>query len=107
MARQPLRPAAAKGDDGKSGNGAGGLFSDLGAAFTSGTQKLTAGLSGGTQKLKRGSDSGKGSALDNSTVFVAGATGRLGARIVRELLSQGFKVRAGVRNMEKADVSPV
>jgi uncharacterized protein YbjT (DUF2867 family) len=36
-------------------------------------------------------------------VFVAGATGRLGARIVRELLGQGVKVRAGVRNLDKAD----
>lgn len=36
-------------------------------------------------------------------MFVAGATGRLGARIVRELLGQGFKVRAGVRSAEKAE----
>ena len=38
-------------------------------------------------------------------MFVAGATGRLGVRIVRELLAQGYKVRAGVRNAEKAEVS--
>ena len=36
-------------------------------------------------------------------MFVAGATGRLGARIVRELLGLGFRVRAGVRNADKAD----
>ena len=36
-------------------------------------------------------------------VFVAGSTGRLGARIVRELLGTGFKVRAGVRSAEKAE----
>ena len=36
-------------------------------------------------------------------MFVAGATGRLGARVVRELLGQGFRVRAGVRNLDKAD----
>jgi len=35
-------------------------------------------------------------------VFVAGATGRLGLRIVRELLLAGFKVRAGARNTDKA-----
>ena len=35
-------------------------------------------------------------------VFVAGATGRLGLRIVRELLQAGFKVRAGARNVSKA-----
>lgn len=37
-----------------------------------------------------------------SQVFVAGATGRLGLRIVRELLLAGFKVRAGARNTDKA-----
>jgi NAD(P)-dependent dehydrogenase (short-subunit alcohol dehydrogenase family) len=36
-------------------------------------------------------------------VFVAGATGRAGARIVRELLKAGFKVRAGARNVEAAE----
>lgn len=35
-------------------------------------------------------------------VFVAGATGRVGLRIVRELLLAGFKVRAGARNTDKA-----
>ena len=35
-------------------------------------------------------------------VFVAGATGRLGLRIVRELLLAGFKVRAAARNTQKA-----
>ncbi|KAK9817799.1 hypothetical protein WJX72_002337 [[Myrmecia] bisecta] len=39
---------------------------------------------------------------DPNTVFVAGATGRLGARIVRELLAQGLRVRAGARNVEQA-----
>lgn len=97
---QPVR--AAKGDDSKGAGG--GLLGELGAALSSGTQKLTAGLGAGTQKLKSGGSS-SGGALDNSTVFVAGATGRLGARIVRELLAQGFKVRAGVRNLDKADVS--
>ena len=33
---------------------------------------------------------------------MAGATGRLGLRIVRELLLAGFKVRAGARNTSKA-----
>ncbi|KAF5835146.1 hypothetical protein DUNSADRAFT_7821 [Dunaliella salina] len=36
------------------------------------------------------------------TVFVAGSTGRVGARIVRELLAQGYTVRAGARNVEGA-----
>ncbi|KAL5989987.1 hypothetical protein ACLOJK_010883 [Asimina triloba] len=35
-------------------------------------------------------------------VFVAGATGRTGRKIVEQLLSKGFSVRAGVINLEKA-----
>lgn len=35
-------------------------------------------------------------------VFVAGATGNTGKRIVNQLLQKGIKVRAGVRNLEKA-----
>ena len=38
-------------------------------------------------------------------VFVAGATGQTGKRIVKELLGQGFEVRAGVRDIEKAKQS--
>lgn len=36
-------------------------------------------------------------------VFVAGGSGRLGARIVRELLNRGFKVRVGVRDQAQGD----
>jgi uncharacterized protein YbjT (DUF2867 family) len=35
-------------------------------------------------------------------VFVAGATGRTGVRVVRELAAAGYTVRAGVRNTAKA-----
>ena len=37
------------------------------------------------------------------TVFVAGASGRLGIRIVYELAMAGYRVRAGVRSQDKAD----
>lgn len=35
-------------------------------------------------------------------VFVAGATGQTGKRIVNELLTKGYEVRAGVRDVAKA-----
>ncbi|MCL7039927.1 hypothetical protein MKW94_023119 [Papaver nudicaule] len=39
----------------------------------------------------------------DDVVFVAGATGKVGSRTVRELLKLGFQVRAGVRSAQKAD----
>ncbi|CAM6128952.1 unnamed protein product [Calypogeia fissa] len=53
-----------------------------------GTMKLP-----GTQRSRR---------KDNNVVFVAGATGKVGRRVVRELVQLGFTVRAGVRDVEKA-----
>eukprot|EP00242_Pyramimonas_sp_CCMP2087_P011901 CAMPEP_0198203606 /NCGR_PEP_ID=MMETSP1445-20131203/6910_1 /TAXON_ID=36898 /ORGANISM="Pyramimonas sp., Strain CCMP2087" /LENGTH=485 /DNA_ID=CAMNT_0043875065 /DNA_START=130 /DNA_END=1587 /DNA_ORIENTATION=+ len=38
----------------------------------------------------------------DKVVFVAGAAGRTGIRIVRELAASGFKVRAGVRSLTKS-----
>ncbi|KAK9267960.1 hypothetical protein L1049_010397 [Liquidambar formosana] len=35
-------------------------------------------------------------------IFVAGATGNTGKRIVEQLLAKGFAVKAGVRNLDKA-----
>jgi len=35
-------------------------------------------------------------------VFVAGATGSTGKRIVEQLLAKGFAVKAGVRDLDKA-----
>ncbi|KAL6963906.1 Protein TIC 62, chloroplastic [Sarracenia purpurea var. burkii] len=40
---------------------------------------------------------------DGNLVFVAGATGKVGSRTVRELLKLGFKVRAGVRSPQRAE----
>ncbi|CAN6209068.1 unnamed protein product [Urochloa humidicola] len=39
---------------------------------------------------------------EKDLVFVAGATGRVGSRAVRELIKLGFRVRAAVRNAERA-----
>ncbi|CAL5223340.1 g5842 [Coccomyxa viridis] len=41
-------------------------------------------------------------AADIKTVFVAGASGSTGIRVVRELRKRGFTVRAAVRDVEKA-----
>jgi len=35
-------------------------------------------------------------------IFVAGATGNTGKRIVEQLLTKGFAVKAGVRDVDKA-----
>jgi nucleoside-diphosphate-sugar epimerase len=35
-------------------------------------------------------------------IFVAGATGSTGKRIVEQLLAKGFSVKAGVRDLDKA-----
>lgn len=40
---------------------------------------------------------------DEDTAFVAGATGRVGSRTVRELLKLGFRVKAGVRSVQRAE----
>ncbi|XP_044488312.1 protein TIC 62, chloroplastic [Mangifera indica] len=39
---------------------------------------------------------------DNDLAFVAGATGKVGSRTVRELLKLGYRVRAGVRSAQRA-----
>lgn len=38
-------------------------------------------------------------------IFVAGATGSTGRRIVEQLLANGFAVKAGVRDLDKANTS--
>ncbi|KAK8921845.1 hypothetical protein KSP39_PZI020177 [Platanthera zijinensis] len=45
----------------------------------------------------------EGQTEDKNTVFVAGATGRVGSRAVRELLKLGFRVRAAVRSTQSAE----
>nr|CAB3504187.1 unnamed protein product [Digitaria exilis] len=42
---------------------------------------------------------------EKDLVFVAGATGRVGSRAVRELVKLGFRVRAAVRNAQRASSS--
>ncbi|GAB4823361.1 hypothetical protein N2152v2_010407 [Parachlorella kessleri] len=58
--------------------------------------------SGDSEPLSKHSRQGSSADLDDvepPTVFVTGSTGRLGVRIVRELLLKGYRVRAGVRSM--------
>ncbi|KAL3515212.1 hypothetical protein ACH5RR_022114 [Cinchona calisaya] len=40
---------------------------------------------------------------DENLIFVAGATGKVGSRTVRELLKSGSRVRAGVRSAQRAE----
>lgn len=54
---------------------------------------------GGTKVVGRGGPS------RGDTIFVAGATGRLGSRVVFELLRMGFRVRAGVREVTEVQVT--
>ncbi|GLT58143.1 hypothetical protein SLA2020_310630 [Shorea laevis] len=68
-------------------------FIDLKAAQTSGTAKIRA----------TGAMSNEVDSKDENLAFVAGATGRVGSRTVRELLKLGFRVRAGVRSAQKAE----
>ncbi len=53
-----------------------------------GTSKFSSGTIGAIQN--------KADSKDEDLAFVAGATGRVGSRTVRELLKLGFRVRAGV-----------
>ncbi|XVE49375.1 hypothetical protein DITRI_Ditri01bG0078300 [Diplodiscus trichospermus] len=60
----------------------------------------------GTTKISSevaGTVSNKAESKNGDLVFVAGATGRVGSRTVRELLKLGFRVRAGVRSTQKAE----
>lgn len=54
------------------------------------------------QTSSRPSSPTPSSGNSNRIVFVAGATGQTGKRIVKELLMQGYEVRAGVRDIAKA-----
>ncbi|KAI3446066.1 hypothetical protein Pfo_002731 [Paulownia fortunei] len=60
----------------------------------------------GTTKIKsqaQDATPSDGGQKDGNLVFVAGATGRVGSRTVRELLKLGFRVRAGVRSIQRAE----
>lgn len=43
-----------------------------------------------------------GESTQKKKIFVAGATGNTGKRIVQQLLAKGFSVQAGVRDIDKA-----
>ncbi|KAI8001720.1 Uncharacterized protein LOK49_LG09G02230 [Camellia lanceoleosa] len=45
------------------------------------------------------------SVIEKRKIFVAGATGNTGKRIIQQLLAKGFAVKAGVRDVDKAKTS--
>ncbi|XP_047315274.1 uncharacterized protein At2g34460, chloroplastic [Impatiens glandulifera] len=55
-----------------------------------------------TTKMSQISDQAQSTGSEKKKIFVAGATGETGKRIVQQLLAKGFNVKAGVRNIEKA-----
>lgn len=57
-----------------------------------------------TDELTEGNEI-KWSAIGKKKIFVAGATGSTGRRIVEQLLAKGFRVKAGVRDLDKAKTS--
>ncbi|KAG2438644.1 hypothetical protein HXX76_005191 [Chlamydomonas incerta] len=76
----------------------GALFGGLPKLGVTGTVQL------GNKKKEEKGPAPKGG-RDDRVVFVAGSTGRTGARVVRELLDAGFTVRAGARNVEAAEAA--
>ncbi|KAI8525821.1 hypothetical protein RHMOL_Rhmol13G0260400 [Rhododendron molle] len=57
----------------------------------------------GSEIIEKGEASVVGE--EKKKVFVAGATGNTGKRIVQQLLAKGFAVKAGVRDVDKAKTS--
>ncbi|GKU92539.1 hypothetical protein SLEP1_g6252 [Rubroshorea leprosula] len=55
-----------------------------------------------TEEIRESTESGGNV---KKKIFVAGATGSTGKRIVEQLLAKGFAVKAGVRDLEKAKTS--
>ncbi|KAG8368281.1 hypothetical protein BUALT_Bualt15G0028900 [Buddleja alternifolia] len=68
-----------------------------------GTQALVNFLSLELKHQAKDATPNDGGAKDRNLVFVAGATGKVGSRTVRELLKVGFSVRAGVRSIQRAE----
>ncbi|KAK8491378.1 hypothetical protein V6N13_015196 [Hibiscus sabdariffa] len=60
---------------------------------------------GGSEITEEASESKEENVNVKKKIFVAGATGNTGKRVVEQLLSKGFSVKAGVRNLEKAKTS--
>lgn len=69
-------------------------FARIGTQIQKAGSQLTERLTGTGKVGRRG-------AANDDVVFVAGATGRLGSRIVKQALEAGYRVRAGVRTEEK------
>lgn len=56
----------------------------------------------GSEITEERSESSETNANVKKKIFVAGATGSTGKRVVEQLLAKGFAVKAGVRDLDKA-----
>ena len=67
---------------------------------------LSVGLAGGSDLEKSGARAATSpdlpSTSSDKTVLVVGASGKSGCQVVKSLLDRGFRVKAGVRNIERA-----
>lgn len=57
---------------------------------------------GGSEITEEVTETAEANVNGKKKIFVAGATGSTGKRIVEQLLAKGFSVKAGVRDLDKA-----
>ncbi|XP_007025110.2 PREDICTED: uncharacterized protein At2g34460, chloroplastic isoform X1 [Theobroma cacao] len=77
-------------------------FPSVSLTTTSRTSPLNFTKMEGSEITEEVSESSETNANVKKKIFVAGATGSTGKRVVEQLLAKGFAVKAGVRDLDKA-----